>query len=43
MLKTIRLLETTEIKIIREITGKTYHDNEINEDIGRICRKRNIY
>ena len=35
--KTKKMLETTEIKVLRSIAGKTLLDRETSENIGRTC------
>ncbi|XP_044749727.1 uncharacterized protein LOC123310328 [Coccinella septempunctata] len=40
--KTRRLLETTEMRVLRRITGKTMRDRERSENIRRECKTKNI-
>lgn len=40
--KTKRLLETTEMKVLRSIAGKTLLDRETSENIRRTCKTENI-
>ena len=40
--KTKKLLETTEMKILRRISGKTLMDRERNENIRQMCKTESI-
>ena len=41
-LKTKQLLETTEIRVRRRITGKTLFDRERSENVRETCKVENI-
>ncbi|KAK5646720.1 hypothetical protein RI129_005184 [Pyrocoelia pectoralis] len=40
--KTNRILETSEIKVLRRMTGRHYGNRESSEDIRRTCKVENI-
>ncbi|XP_044745133.1 uncharacterized protein LOC123306997 [Coccinella septempunctata] len=40
--RTRQLLETTEMRVLRRITGKTLRDRERSENIRRECKTENI-